>query len=70
MKTKRFEKKLSLNKKTVSNLSNVEMIDVKGGATQNVCTNPCNTKNQCETLPITLCPTSPIVCYETDTPCP
>ena len=31
MKTKRFNKKLSLNKTTISNLNNNEMISVKGG---------------------------------------
>ena len=31
MKTKKFEKKLSLNKKTVANLSNKEMFGVHGG---------------------------------------
>ena len=31
MKTKKFEKKLLLNKKTISNLSNGQLSDVKGG---------------------------------------
>ena len=31
MKTKKFEKKLALNKKTVANLNNVQLSNVKGG---------------------------------------
>jgi hypothetical protein len=33
MKIKKFNKKLSLNKKTIANLSNDEMSDVQGGGT-------------------------------------
>jgi hypothetical protein len=31
MKTKRFDKKLSLNKKTIARLNDGEMVDVNGG---------------------------------------
>jgi len=31
MKAKKFDKKLVLNKKTISDLSNLEMVKVKGG---------------------------------------
>jgi hypothetical protein len=31
MKAKEFDKKLVLNKKTISDLSNLEMVKVKGG---------------------------------------
>lgn len=34
MKTKKFKKKLSLNKKTISNLANEAMSDLKAGAPQ------------------------------------
>jgi bacteriocin-like protein len=37
MKTKTFKTKLSLNKKTVSNLSNNELSQVKGGGTRLGC---------------------------------
>jgi hypothetical protein len=31
MKAKKFDKKLVLNKKTISDLNNLEMVEVKGG---------------------------------------
>jgi hypothetical protein len=31
MKAKKFDKKLVLNKKTISDLSNLEMVELKGG---------------------------------------
>lgn len=42
MKTKRFDRKLNLNKKTVSNLAKGDMGGVKGGgATYNTCYYTC-----------------------------
>jgi hypothetical protein len=58
MKTKKFEKKLTLNKKTVANLNILAMKNVQGGVmTQTECLTcpieysplPCNTR------PITTC---------------
>lgn len=39
---KSFEKKLVLNKKTITNLEQKEMNDVRGGSIIDVCTNSCS----------------------------
>jgi natural product precursor len=39
---KKFEKKLVLNKKTISNLEHKEMNDIRGGSVIIVCTNSCS----------------------------
>jgi hypothetical protein len=69
MKTKTFKKKLTLNKKTVVNLNNSELNDVKGGCATEVqscplpntsnymmiCETCCGTCSGCKTLPLTNC---------------
>jgi len=51
MKTTKLEKKLNLNKKTISTLRNKDMNEVIGGAT----------KNNCETEELSIC----LFCYNT-----
>ncbi|MCP4148765.1 MAG: hypothetical protein GY757_13540 [bacterium] len=48
MKTKSFKKKLTLNKKTIANIGNEEMSDLKGGAITVTITLLC-TRNVCLT---------------------
>ena len=68
MKSKSFNKKLSLNKKTVANINESHMNNVKGGETTLTC-GACKTivscwETQCKTC-ITLCE----ACYTQDYPC-
>ena len=64
MKTKKFNKKLSLNKKTIASLGNGNMTDVKGGVPpshQPGCTTFCPTMTNffgclCETHEFETCP--------------
>jgi hypothetical protein len=55
MKAKNFEKKLVLNKKTISHLDNLELDSVRGGWTRNTCyytCEPCDTEFEtCFTCP-------------------
>jgi hypothetical protein len=54
MKTKKFEKKLALNKQTVSNLNKSQMNGINGaGPTTNITCEFCDTVVSCEE---TLCP--------------
>jgi natural product precursor len=39
---KKFEKKLTLNKKTISNLEHKEMEDIRGGSIIFVCSDSCS----------------------------
>jgi hypothetical protein len=62
MKSKTFQKKLVLNKKTVTNLNNGEMGDAKGGhLTLNYTCRPCDTIQTCDQIccPTFLCDTDP-----------
>lgn len=53
MKTKKFRKKLTINKKTIANLDNTGMYDIKGGITT-ACESHCN---GCPThFPLLTCP--------------
>lgn len=59
MKTKKFDKKLSLNKTTVAHLGNVEMKDVKGGDLTDTCKTGCPTITcpvGCPPQPTDICP--------------
>jgi len=63
MKTKKFGKKLVINKKTVANLNNGDMSNAKGGATYTC--EPCDTmltchRFCCETF---FCPQDPVTNY-------
>ena len=67
MKTKRFEKKLVLNKKTISNLSKDQMLSLKGGAqTDFPCwTDPqfiCTGTSDCKSLVPQYCPVPSYYC--------
>jgi hypothetical protein len=53
MKTKKFSKKLVLNKKTVANLENGEMKKVQGGKTVVSC--PCPRTEFCPTWIFAIC---------------
>lgn len=56
MKTKKFNKRLALNKTTIANFINKEMKNVKGGA--------CLTQwNSCTTYGEYSCLVDPYVCY-------
>ena len=52
MKPKKLDKKLTLNKKTISNLHNGEMKDARGGASAWQCT---ALPNDCYSWPILQC---------------
>lgn len=66
MKTKKFNKKLSLNKKTIANLVNKELNDVRGGISEGTDCGFCNTEGiACR--PTTQCTGG---CVETDFTCP
>ena len=53
MKTKKFNKKLVLNKKTIVNLKNGQMKKVQGGKTYPPCGSPCT--EFCDTWIFTIC---------------
>jgi hypothetical protein len=53
MKTKKFSKKLTLSKKTVSNLDSIEQLTAKGGVITKTC--DCNTKEINCTLIVIYC---------------
>jgi hypothetical protein len=58
MKTKTFNKKLTLNKETLANLNNSEMVGVNGGATALPCPSVIETRcfqTACHTICFTLC---------------
>jgi natural product precursor len=58
MKSKNFNKKLMLNKKTVANLGSNEMRDIQGGADTCTCKTCVSTYLACETtvgFPYTVC---------------
>lgn len=57
MKRKKIEKKLVLNKKTVADLSNNQMGDIRGGGqTQDETYCPCSVPAEiCETRPVLQC---------------
>jgi hypothetical protein len=62
MKTKKFEKKLALNKKTIADLSNGQLGQVKGGGPKpTVLGVPCPSQTEL----ITTCPTCPQTCANT-----
>jgi natural product precursor len=65
MKTKKFEKKLSLNKKTIANLNNGDMKHLQGGIKPTGCTCPF-----CRVTENSLCPTAAITCQTCDTKAP
>ena len=54
MKQKRFDKKLSLNKKTVVDLSGSEMDNVRGGIPYTYITYCCPTFKSCN-VPLSVC---------------
>ena len=61
MKKKDFNKKLALNKKTIADLGNTEMNDVKGGADTDF---PCIVETDILCTRDTRCPTCPqISCF-------
>jgi hypothetical protein len=57
MKMKTFLKKLVLNKKTIANLGNGDMSDVKGGGSKDLCTQGAVCTRDCESFPVIECPT-------------
>jgi hypothetical protein len=66
MKSKKFEKKLSLNKKTISNLNQGAMKGVRGGGTLEIaCFDPgggsalTNCQNTCDCTDESICFTNP-----------
>jgi len=60
MKTKKFDKKLALNKTTVANLNNAQMNDLKGGAPNTRITCPiCDTLESCFATLCTICMSIP-----------
>ena len=68
MKSKKFDKRLSLGKSTIANLGDIEQRRVKGGVCTELRTG-CNTYPvQCYTYPEWNCPSEPScpVCVETD----
>ncbi len=65
MKTKKFNKKLTLNKKTVVNLDSSNMNGVQGGIVETYYTCPTNLTH-CRTRCATYCP----LCPSLDTACP
>ncbi len=66
MKTKKFEKKLWLNKKTIAHLGNIQLGNVKGGDLKTTLF-PCQVSEcePCQTLHFTNCDTLPCasVCH-------
>ena len=69
MKTKKFEKKLVLNKKTIAHLGNGELNVAKGGALvtkEGPSCAPCPATNP---TCFTVCPTCFTVCPATGDPC-
>jgi hypothetical protein len=65
MKTKKFNKKLTLNKKTISNLENGQMKDAYGGAPSDIYYKqtgpidpppPVYTCYSCPNCPVSICP--------------
>ena len=66
MKTKKFQKKLALNKKTVANLSNGQLSKVKGGDYNTGSGHPpCVISCGCVTLHFTNC----VLCDTVTSPC-
>ena len=55
MKPKKLSKKLSLNKKSISNLNNFEMNAIDGGVFTNIPEDTCNTCNPCGSIEFSLC---------------
>jgi hypothetical protein len=60
MKRKKFDQKLSLNKKTIANLGNSEMSDALAGISGSWCGNPtcifeCTNRIECPSVPWTNC---------------
>jgi natural product precursor len=62
MKVRKFDKKLSLNKTTVSNLSESQLNDAKGGIITIGYTCETCDRRFCPTIAPTLCVTCPINC--------
>jgi hypothetical protein len=63
MKPKKVNKRLFLNKRTVANLGNTEMINVKGGDLTETCPRQCS-------VPEIACVTFPVKdCYSLDPEC-
>ena len=58
MKTKKFAKKLTLNKNTIANLSNGQLVKIKGGVadTEHLCV-PSFTLTNCDECPSYTCET-------------
>jgi natural product precursor len=69
MKTKKFEKKLSLNKKTIAHLNNGDMKSLQGGDVPSGCTCPFCQVNENSTV-ISLCPTVAPTCQTCATEAP
>jgi hypothetical protein len=71
MKSKKFEKKLALNKKTIVNLNNGQLGHVKGGCVDTYPSCPFTISDDCVTLRFTgcaVCPTNTCVtCVTCDT---
>lgn len=57
MKMKTFWKKLVLNKKTIANLGNEDISDVRGGGSKILCTQGEGCTKDCESFPVIQCPT-------------
>jgi hypothetical protein len=63
MKPKKVNKRLFLNKRTVANLGNSEMNDVRGGDITETCPRQCS-------VPVEACATLPVkVCHSLDPTC-
>jgi natural product precursor len=60
MKTKKFNKKLALNKNTIANLGNQEMISVKGGEFTDDTCGSCYPQTFCMGCPTLICEESKI----------
>lgn len=56
MKTKKFDRSLTLNKHTVANLRNEAMAKIQGGATDGSCYQICLDPTEGGSVPLYLCP--------------
>jgi len=73
MKTKKFNQKLTLNKRTVSNLNSGQMRGIKGGHNTNITCEYCDTVESCEHTFCLICESIPdtvcAFCLETEPAC-
>jgi len=65
MKPKKINKKMTLNKKTIANLSNGEMKLAVGGETLKECSSPCETQLPLPRCTVTVEPTCSTATFDT-----